>query len=109
MCIYFQELYHELHALDRFDQDYRRKNQDEENSTPAPRGTTTTYVHFFNETNKNTLHKSCLNLYYVSIELCVGDSLQILKQELKSQKKHVKGLKKRSLWSKNLEEVGIYF
>ncbi|KAJ3687904.1 hypothetical protein LUZ61_017068 [Rhynchospora tenuis] len=65
------ELYHELHALDRFDQDYRRKNQDDETSTPATR----------------------------------GDSLQILKQELKSQKKHVNGLKKRSLWSKNLEEV----
>ncbi|KAJ4772525.1 Ikzf5 (DUF668) [Rhynchospora pubera] len=65
------ELYHELHALDRFDQDYRRKNQDDESSTPATR----------------------------------GDSLQILKQELKSQKKHVNGLKKRSLWSKNLEEV----
>ncbi|KAJ1695787.1 hypothetical protein LUZ63_012485 [Rhynchospora breviuscula] len=65
------ELYHELHALDRFDQDYRRKNQDDESSTPAT----------------------------------TGDSLQILKQELKSQKKHVNGLKKRSLWSKNLEEV----
>jgi hypothetical protein len=41
---HFQELYHELHALDRFDQDYRRTNQDEENSTPAPRGAT--YLHF---------------------------------------------------------------
>lgn len=33
-----QELYHELHALDRFDQDYKRKLQEEENSTPAQRG-----------------------------------------------------------------------
>ncbi|KAJ3681530.1 hypothetical protein LUZ60_016019 [Juncus effusus] len=65
------ELYHELHALDRFDQDYRRKNQDDDNST--------------------TLNRA--------------DNLQILKQELRSQKKHVKGLKKKSLWSKNLEEV----
>jgi hypothetical protein len=40
---HFQELYHELHALDRFDQDYR-KNQYEENSTPAARGAT--YLHF---------------------------------------------------------------
>ncbi|XXG65173.1 hypothetical protein AAC387_Pa05g2943 [Persea americana] len=65
------ELYHELHALDRFEQDYRRKNQEEENS--------------------NAVQK--------------GDSLAILRAELKSQKKHVKSLKKKSLWSKNLEEI----
>lgn len=35
----------------------------------------------------------------------VGDSLAILRGELKSQKKHVKSLKKKSLWSKILEEV----
>jgi hypothetical protein len=29
----------------------------------------------------------------------------MLKQDVKSQTKHVKSLKKRSLWSKNLEEV----
>ncbi|OEL29038.1 hypothetical protein BAE44_0009946 [Dichanthelium oligosanthes] len=34
-----------------------------------------------------------------------GDSLDILKQEVKGQSKHVKSLKKRSLWSKTLEEV----
>ncbi|XP_062179725.1 protein PSK SIMULATOR 1-like isoform X2 [Phragmites australis] len=34
-----------------------------------------------------------------------GESLHILKQEVKDQTKHVKCLKKRSLWSKNLEEV----
>ncbi|KAE8684434.1 protein-tyrosine-phosphatase PTP1-like [Hibiscus syriacus] len=49
------ELYHELHALDRFEQDYRRKLQEEDNSTAAQR----------------------------------GDSLSILRAELKSQKKHV--------------------
>lgn len=65
------ELYHELHALDRFEQDYRRKHHEEESSTAVQR----------------------------------GDNLQILRQELKSQKKHVKSLKKKSLWSKNLEEV----
>lgn len=27
-----QELYHEMHALDRFEQDYRRKAQEEDNS-----------------------------------------------------------------------------
>ncbi|KAK1300018.1 hypothetical protein QJS10_CPB13g00908 [Acorus calamus] len=68
---YTAELYHELHALDRFEQDYRRKQQEEENSSAVPR----------------------------------GDNLQILRQELKSQRKHVKSLKKKSLWSKILEEV----
>nr|XP_009393438.1 PREDICTED: uncharacterized protein LOC103979120 [Musa acuminata subsp. malaccensis]XP_018679097.1 PREDICTED: uncharacterized protein LOC103979120 [Musa acuminata subsp. malaccensis]XP_018679098.1 PREDICTED: uncharacterized protein LOC103979120 [Musa acuminata subsp. malaccensis] len=68
---YTAELYHELHALDRFDQDYRRKNQEEGSTGGVQR----------------------------------GDTLQMLRQELKSQRKHVKSLKKRSLWSKNLEEV----
>lgn len=68
---YTAELYHELHALDRFDQDYRRKLQEEDNSNATQR----------------------------------GDSLAILKAELKSQKKHVRNLKKKSLWSKILEEV----
>ncbi|KAI9073659.1 hypothetical protein K1719_044372 [Acacia pycnantha] len=64
------ELYHELHALDRFDQDYRHKLQEEDNS-----GAT-----------KN------------------GKSLAILRADLKSQNKHVRNLKKKSLWSKILEE-----
>ncbi|XP_010272496.1 PREDICTED: uncharacterized protein LOC104608266 isoform X2 [Nelumbo nucifera] len=68
---YTAELYHELHALDRFQQDYRRKLQEEDNSSIAQR----------------------------------GDSLAILRTELKSQKKHVRSLKKKSLWSKILEEV----
>ncbi|KAM0946319.1 hypothetical protein DsansV1_C09g0093721 [Dioscorea sansibarensis] len=68
---YTAELYHELHALDRFEQDYQRKQQEEENINVVQR----------------------------------GDNLQLLRQELKSQKKHVNSLKKRSLWSKNLEEV----
>ncbi|XP_021300110.1 uncharacterized protein LOC110428572 [Herrania umbratica] len=68
---YTAELYHELHALDRFEQDYRRKLQEEDNSNAAQR----------------------------------GDSLAILRAELKSQKKHVRSLKKKSLWSKILEEV----
>ncbi|CAA0809808.1 Protein of unknown function (DUF668 [Striga hermonthica] len=68
---YTAELYHEMHALDRFEQDCRRKAQEEENSSSAQR----------------------------------GESLAILRAELKSQKKHVKSLKKKSLWSKVLEEV----
>ncbi|KAL2467545.1 hypothetical protein Fot_51177 [Forsythia ovata] len=68
---YTAELYHEMHALDRFEQDYRRKAQEEDNS--------------------NTVQK--------------GDSLAILRAELKNQKKHVKSLKKKSLWSRILEEV----
>ncbi|KAL5227990.1 hypothetical protein ABZP36_016255 [Zizania latifolia] len=65
------ELYHEMHALDRFEQDYQRKQQGEDGSSVLQRG--------------NNLH--------------------ILKQEVKSQRKHVKSLQKKSLWSKNLEEV----
>ncbi|CAH8254144.1 unnamed protein product [Arabidopsis lyrata] len=67
------DLYHELHALDRFEQDYQRKIQEEENPSTAQRG--------------------------------VGDTLAILRTELKSQKKHVRNLKKKSLWSRILEEV----
>ncbi|CAJ2676768.1 unnamed protein product [Trifolium pratense] len=65
------ELYHELHALDRFAQDYQHKRDEEDNPSAA--------------------HS--------------GDSLSILKAELRSQKKHVKHLKKKSLWSRSLEEV----
>ncbi|KAJ6803223.1 uncharacterized protein M6B38_107415 [Iris pallida] len=71
MVQYTAELYHELHALDRFEQDYRRKLQEEDAPTAVQR----------------------------------GENLQILRQELKSQRKHVKSLKKKSLWSKVLEEV----
>ncbi|PAN27331.2 hypothetical protein PAHAL_5G073400 [Panicum hallii] len=71
-CVQFTaELYHEMHALDRFEQDYQRKHQEEDGSSVVQR----------------------------------GDNLHILKQEVKSQRKHVKSLRKKSLWSKNLEEV----
>ncbi|URD85152.1 hypothetical protein MUK42_26696 [Musa troglodytarum] len=66
-----KELYHELHALDKFEQDYKRKHQEDNSANGVQR----------------------------------GDNLQIPRQDLKSQRKHVKSLKKRSLWSKNLEEV----
>ncbi|KAJ3678010.1 hypothetical protein LUZ60_001813 [Juncus effusus] len=65
------ELYHELHALDRFELDYRRMSQEENNLVASQR----------------------------------GENIQILKQELKSQRKLVTSLKKKSLWSKSLEEV----
>ncbi|KAK7358759.1 hypothetical protein VNO77_00698 [Canavalia gladiata] len=65
------ELYHELHALDRFTQDYHHKREEEDNSGAAQS----------------------------------GDSLSILRAELKSQKKQVKHLRKKSLWSRSLEEV----
>ncbi|XP_016434990.1 protein PSK SIMULATOR 1-like [Nicotiana tabacum] len=68
---YTAELYHECHALDRFEQDYRRKVQEDDTSNATQR----------------------------------GDSLPILRTELKSQRKHVKSLKKKSLWFKILEEV----
>ncbi|XP_006654440.1 protein PSK SIMULATOR 1-like [Oryza brachyantha] len=70
VCVqYTAELYHELHTLDRFEQDCRRRQQELDGLSSR------------------------------------GDSLHMLKQDVKSQTKHVKGLKKRSLWSKNLEEV----
>ncbi|KAL8159242.1 hypothetical protein V2J09_000779 [Rumex salicifolius] len=68
---YTSELYHELHALDRFEQDYRRKLLEEENPSTTQR----------------------------------GEGLAILRPELKSQRKHVRSLKKKSLWSRILEEV----
>ncbi|KAL6603316.1 hypothetical protein ACP70R_043677 [Stipagrostis hirtigluma subsp. patula] len=64
------ELYHELHALDRFEQDFQRKFHEDE-SVPAAR----------------------------------RESVMILHSELKRQRKLVKNLKKKSLWSKTLEEI----
>nr|XP_043631986.1 protein PSK SIMULATOR 2-like [Erigeron canadensis] len=68
---YTSELYHEYHALDRFEQDYQRK-LDEVESLNLPRK---------------------------------GESLAILHSELKHQRKLVRSLKRKSLWSKSLEEV----
>jgi len=38
-----------------------------------------------------------------------GETVALLKSEVKSQEKHVEGLKKRSLWSRTLEEVLLIF
>ncbi|KAL6574420.1 hypothetical protein OROHE_001324 [Orobanche hederae] len=65
------ELYHELHALDRFEQDYQRKLE-EVDSLHLPRK---------------------------------GETLTMLQSELRHQRKLVRGLKKKSLWSKSLEQV----
>ncbi|XP_068646844.1 protein PSK SIMULATOR 1-like [Aristolochia californica] len=65
------ELYHELHAVDRYAQDYRRKVQEEEALRVTRR----------------------------------GEDLVYLQTELKRQRKLVRSLKKKSLWSKNLEEI----
>ncbi|KAH1112389.1 hypothetical protein AAZX31_04G188600 [Glycine max] len=62
------ELYHELHALDRFEQDIQRKGEEEEGDQR-------------------------------------GDGLAFLRAEIKSQKKQIRHLKKKSLWSRSLEEV----
>ncbi|XP_062234074.1 protein PSK SIMULATOR 2-like isoform X3 [Phragmites australis] len=64
------ELYHELHALDRFEQDFQTKFHEDESVPPARR-----------------------------------ESVMILHSELKRQRKLVKNLKKKSLWSKTLEEI----
>ncbi|XP_060199839.1 protein PSK SIMULATOR 2-like [Lycium barbarum] len=68
---YTSELYHELHALDRFEQDYRRKLE-ELDSLNLPRK---------------------------------GEGLMMLHSELRHQRKIARDLKKKSLWSKGLEEV----
>uniref|UniRef100_A0A5B7BCX0 DUF3475 domain-containing protein n=1 Tax=Davidia involucrata TaxID=16924 RepID=A0A5B7BCX0_DAVIN len=68
---YTAELYHELHALDRFEEDYQHKRLEQYNPKAMQR----------------------------------GDILAILRAELKSQKKRAKNLKKKSLWSRSLEEV----
>ncbi|CAI8598951.1 unnamed protein product [Vicia faba] len=60
------ELYHELHALDRFEQDIEHKGEEEDQR---------------------------------------GDNLAFLRAEIKSQKKQIKHLKKKSLWCRSLEEV----
>ncbi|KAE8715556.1 putative Chaperone protein dnaJ 11, chloroplast precursor [Hibiscus syriacus] len=65
------ELYHELNAQDRFDQDVRQKLEELES----------------------------LNLPKK------GENLMILKSDLKQQKKLVRSLKKKSLWSRTLEEI----
>ncbi|BAT73210.1 hypothetical protein LR48_Vigan01g008800 [Vigna angularis] len=65
------ELYHELHALDRFAQDYQHKREEDDNLGAAQN----------------------------------GGGLSILRAELRNQKKQVKHLKKKSLWSRSLEEV----
>ncbi|KAG0588162.1 hypothetical protein KC19_2G221200 [Ceratodon purpureus] len=70
------ELYHELHALDRFQIDLKRKQQEEEFfSGSATRGS------------------------------IPEETVALLKSEVKSQERHVKTLKKKSLWAKVLEEV----
>ena len=66
-----QELYHEQQALDRFEQDYRRKLE-ELDSLNLPRK---------------------------------GEGLMMLQCELKHQRKIARSLKKKSLWTKSLEEV----
>ncbi|KAI3462453.1 hypothetical protein Pfo_019116 [Paulownia fortunei] len=68
------ELYQELHALDRFEQDYQRKRLELG----------------FNAAQRGGDRGHCLN---------------ILAAELKSQRKLVKNLKKKSLWSRSMEEV----
>ncbi|KAG6482897.1 hypothetical protein ZIOFF_059536 [Zingiber officinale] len=87
----FLELYHELHTLDRFEQDYKRKQQEDNSASGVQRGPYIDQKHY----------EDALALSYAE----GGENLQILKQELKSQRKHVKSLKKRSMWSKNLEDV----
>jgi hypothetical protein len=74
------ELYHEMHALDRFQMDLKRKQ-----------------------------HEEALIISDGGTPVACGDSIILLRSEVKSQEKHVKALKKRCLWSKVLEEVHFFF
>ncbi|CAL5205801.1 unnamed protein product [Lathyrus oleraceus] len=65
------ELYHELNALDRFQQDYNQKVKE---------------------------------LEFLNLPLN-GEGLTAFHSELKHQRKLVKSLQRKSLWSKNLEEI----
>lgn len=38
----------------------------------------------------------------------LGETVALLKSEVKSQEKHVEALKKKSLWSRTLEEVFVF-
>ncbi|GMJ07018.1 PSK SIMULATOR 2 [Hibiscus trionum] len=64
------ELYHELNALDRFEQDCRPRLGDAESNLPK-----------------------------------IGDSIMLFQSELKQQRKLIRNLKKKSLWSRTLEEI----
>ncbi|XP_059656264.1 protein PSK SIMULATOR 1-like isoform X2 [Cornus florida] len=68
---YTVELYHELHALDRLEQDYQVKRLEVGISNAVQR----------------------------------GDGLSVLRAELTGQRKQVTSLKKKSLWSRSMEEV----
>ncbi|KAM1012314.1 hypothetical protein ACFX2C_042576 [Malus domestica] len=65
------ELYHELNALDRFEQDYRSKVEEAKTLHLPPR----------------------------------GETLMMLLSDVKQQRKLVRSLKKKSLWSKNLDQI----
>jgi hypothetical protein len=80
----WQELYHELHALDRFHTDLKRRQHEEELIITAA---------------------AAAGGPPAAVAVSCGDSIAFLKTEVKSQEKHVKTLKKRCLWSKVLEEL----
>ncbi|WJX15646.1 hypothetical protein P8452_05763 [Trifolium repens] len=65
------ELYHEMNALDRFQQDYKQKVKE---------------------------------LEFLNLPLN-GEGLTAFHSEIKHQRKLVKSLQRKSLWSKNLEEI----
>ncbi|XP_022144292.1 uncharacterized protein LOC111014009 isoform X2 [Momordica charantia] len=68
---YTSELYHELQALERFEQDYRRKLDE---------------VEYLNQAG-------------------IGESLTIFQGELNVQRKLVRSLQSKCLWSRNLDEI----
>ncbi|OEL25560.1 hypothetical protein BAE44_0013421 [Dichanthelium oligosanthes] len=121
------DLYHELHALDRFEQEYRSKLKGKDTER-FEKGIKPIYdiiflsrkkmqslcpfccVSIFRTDRDYRLKKGIVEAKEKKISLIINlsfirDSIQILRLELKTQRSYVKSLKKRSLWSKTLEEV----
>lgn len=96
----YQELYHESQALDRFEQDYRRKLAEVE-SLKLPRRGWSRYCF-----DQPWLFFRTLSFIFIFIH--VGESIIILQNELKNQRKLVRSLQKKSLWSRNLGEASDY-
>lgn len=98
-----QELYHEFHALDRFEQDYRRKIEELDSLSLPRKGLLQiieNWVLFI-----ITIWQIVISSLAKLILLIIGESLMMFHSDLKHQRKLVRGLKKKSLWSKSLEEV----
>lgn len=76
MCI-LQELYHELHALDRFEQDYQRKVEEVE-SLHLPRKGSTFLISILSLSSAHVVFLYYIvNMHYLSL-CCKGNNISVL-------------------------------